>query len=742
MDNKVPFPWLAAYAAGVPARIETPPYRLLGEMAPDLAARRPAARAFTTVMPNGMAASLTFAEVDRTSDAFAAYLRETLRLEPGARVAIQIPNGLAYPVAAFGIFKAGCVLVNVNPLYTAHEMAHVFADAEPSAIVSIDMFADTLAAAMEEAPVPHVILTQAASLFPMPSRRLIGFVQKYVKKQVPYPRFRHAIFSKALALGAASIRAGANVKGYTSQMEPSAIACLQYTGGTTGVSKGAMLTHRNLLMNVAQVVAFRGDDMRESDHVLTALPLYHIFAFNANLLGFFIGAHNILIPSPRPLTNLRKAFETQAITLITGVNTLFNGLLNQPWFCANPPKSLRVSLAGGMALQEPVALRWRKITGTEVTEGYGLTEASPVLTLNPAGREKPGSIGVPLPSTEMKCVDDQGNEVAIGEPGEIIARGPQIMQGYWKQPKETKQVLRDGWLFTGDIGRMDADGYFSIVDRRKDMIVVSGFKVFPNEVEAVLAGLAGVKECAVIGVPDAASGEAVKAFVVRGDPDLDAEAVRDFCRSKLAGYKVPKFVVFCGEDLPKSNVGKNLRKDLRDVILVSGFMVFPNEVEEVLAGLAGVKECAVTGVPDAASGEAVKAFVVRGDPDLDAEAVRDFCRSKLAGYKVPKFVVFCEDLRRSNVGKNLREDLKDVILVSGFIVYPIEVEVVLDGLAGVKECAVIGMPDEETGEAVKAFIVRGDPALDASTVRDFCKSELADHEVPKFIEFREDLEDL
>ena len=561
-DN-VTFPWLAAYAAGVPARIETPPYGLLGEIAQDLAARRPAARAFTTIMPNGMAASLTFAEVDRYSDAFAAYLRETLRLAPGARVAIQIPNGLAYPVAAFGIFKAGCVLVNVNPLYTAHEMAHVFADAEPAAIVAIDMFADKLAEALKQAPVPHVVLTEAASLFPIASRRLIGFVQKYVKKQVPYPPFRHATFRKTLAVGAASIRAGAKVKGYTSEMKPSAIACLQYTGGTTGVSKGAMLTHRNLIMNVAQFIGFWGNGMRESDHLLTVLPLYHIFAFTVNFLGFFIhGAHNILIPSPRPLTNLRKAFEKEAITVITGVNTLFNGLLNQPWFCANPPKSLRVSAAGGMAVQEAVARRWQKATGTPIIEGYGLSEASPVLSCNPVGRAKLGSIGVPLPSTEMKCVDDQGNEAAIGEPGEIIARGPQVMQGYWKQPEETKQVLRDGWLYTGDIGKMDAEGYFTIVDRRKDMIDVSGFKVFPNEVEAVLAGLAGVKECAVIGVPDAASGEAVKAFVVRDDPALDAAAIRNFCRRELANYKVPKFVEF-RDDLPKSNVGKILRKDLR-----------------------------------------------------------------------------------------------------------------------------------------------------------------------------------
>jgi long-chain acyl-CoA synthetase len=382
-------------------------------------------------------------------------------------------------------------------------------------------------------------------------------------KQVPRPRFRHSALSKALALGAASIRAGADVKGYTRDLEPSAIACLQYTGGTTGVSKGAMLTHRNLIMNLAQFLSFRSDDMRENDRVLAALPLYHIFAFTVNLLGFFVrGAHNILIPSPKPLTNLRKAFETQDITFITGVNTLFNGLLNEPWFCANPPKSLRVSIAGGMALQEAVAARWRKITGTEVAEGYGLTEASPVLTINPAGRAKLGSIGVPLPSTEMKCVDEQGNEAAIGEAGEIIARGPQIMPGYWRQPGETRNALRNGWLFTGDIGKMDAEGYFTIVDRRKDMILVSGFNVYPNEIEAELAGLAGVTECAVIGVPDASSGEAVMACIVRGGPGLDAAAVRDFCRRKLANYKVPKLVAFC-DDLPKSPVGKILRKELR-----------------------------------------------------------------------------------------------------------------------------------------------------------------------------------
>lgn len=573
MDQEIPdgrempvarFPWLAAYPPGVPETIEAPPYEVLSSIAADLAARKPAAKAFTALMPNGMAASLSFAEVDRYSDDFAAYLRERLRLQTGARVAIQIPNGLAYPVAAFGIFKAGCVLVNVNPLYTAHEMAHLFQDAEPAAIIAVDMFADKLAEALQHAPIPHVILTEAASLFPMASRRLIGFVLKYVKKQVPPARFSHTTLAKALALGAASIRAGAKVRDYTRGVQASDIACLQYTGGTTGVSKGAMLTHRNLIMNVAQFLSFRGDDMRESDQVLTVLPLYHIFAFTVNFLGFYVrGAHNILIPSPRPLSNLRKAFETMPITFISGVNTLFNGLMNSPWFAKNPPRSLRISVAGGMALQAAVAERWQKITGTPIIEGYGLSEASPVVICNPTGRTKLGSIGVPLPSTEVKCVDDQGVEVAPGVPGELIARGPQIMPGYWKQPGETANVLRKGWLWTGDIATMDAEGYFTIVDRRKDMILVSGFNVYPNEVEEVLSGLQGVQECAVIGVPDSATGEAVKAFIVRGDPGLDTSTVREFCRSELAGYKVPKFIEF-RDELPKSNVGKILRKELRE----------------------------------------------------------------------------------------------------------------------------------------------------------------------------------
>jgi long-chain acyl-CoA synthetase len=557
------FPWLALYPEGVAAEIGPLPHRLLGDLARDLARRRPAEKAFTTIMSNGMAASLSFADVDRLSDDFAAYLRAVLGLEPGARVAIQLPNGLAYPVAAFGIFKAGCVLVNVNPLYTPHETARVLADAEASALVGIDMFADKLAQALAGIRRPHVILTDAAALFPRASRLLIRFTQKYVKKQIPPASLDHVRLDRALAMGAAEIRKGADVAAYTSTIEASAIACLQYTGGTTGVSKGAMLTHRNLLVNAAQFLAFAGPQISAADVILTALPLYHVFAFTVNFLGFFsVGAHDVLVPSPRPLKNLAKAFEKEKITFVTGVNTLFNGLSSEAWFRAAPPTSLRNSVAGGMALQVAVARRWIEVTGTPIAEGYGLTETSPVLTCNPFGAIKLGTIGIPLPSTEVRIVDSAGHEVAKGEPGELVARGPQVMAGYWKQPDETRIAVRDGWLYTGDIATMDDDGFITIVDRRKDMILVSGFNVYPNEVEARLASLPGVAECAVIGVADAATGEAVKAFVVRSDPTLTAAAVRAFCRAELASYKVPKYVGF-RDDLPKSNIGKILRKELR-----------------------------------------------------------------------------------------------------------------------------------------------------------------------------------
>jgi long-chain acyl-CoA synthetase len=348
------------------------------------------------------------------------------------------------------------------------------------------------------------------------------------------------------------------------------LACLQYTGGTTGDSKGAMLTHGNIVMNMAQTMEMVGTNIEKgAETVLTALPLYHIFAFTVNMLGFYsMGARNILIPNPRPLANLRRAFENYKITWTTGVNTLFNGLCNEFWFVENPPKYLKSSCAGGMALQSAVAERWEKVTKTPVIEGYGLTESSPVITFNPFGKARAGTIGIPIPSTDVRCVDETGAEVPLGQPGELAARGPQIMAGYWQKPEETAKTLKDGWLLTGDIGTMDADGYFKIVDRKKDMVLVSGFNVYPNEVEDTIVKHPGVLEAAVIGVPDGAAGEAVKAFIVRRDASLTVAQVRAHCKEHLTAYKVPKHVEF-RDDLPKSNVGKILRKDLRAMELVA-----------------------------------------------------------------------------------------------------------------------------------------------------------------------------
>ncbi|GLS20062.1 long-chain-fatty-acid--CoA ligase [Labrys miyagiensis] len=556
-------PWLASYSGEMKSHVEEVPYRLLGDIAVERARQTPNKVAFTCVMPNGMQGSLSFREVDRLSDQFAAYLHAELRLPPGSRVAIQAPNGLSYPVVAFGVFKAGCTLVNINPLYQAEEAAAVFADASISALVVIDMFADRAAKSFAAVPVKTVILVSAAEFFPAFPRTLIGLVQKHVRKEIPAAGFPHIRLPQALALGRAKMARGLKVSDITETMQPSAIACLQYTGGTTGVSKGAMLTHTNLIMNVLQVLYFAGSKISQADTILTALPLYHIFAFMVNFLTFTArSAHVVLVPNPRPLTNLKKVFEKYPISFITGVNTLFNGLLNEAWFTTMPHPHLKICIAGGMALQEAVAARWQKIVGVPLGEGYGLTETSPVVCFNPLGSGHNGSIGIPIPDTDVTCVDDDFNEVPPGTPGELAVRGPQVMTGYWRRPDETAKVMRGEWILTGDIATMDETGYFRIVDRRKDMILVSGFNVFPNEVEDVLVKMPGVKEAAVVGVPDGAAGEAPKAFIVRTDATLTAEAVRAYCRQHLTGYKVPKFVEF-REDLPKSNVGKILRKDLR-----------------------------------------------------------------------------------------------------------------------------------------------------------------------------------
>lgn len=521
--------------------------------------------AFTLFLPNGTTGTITYGEVDRLSDQFAVYLREVAGFQPGDRIALQMPNCLAYPVAVFGCLKAGLVMVNTNPLYTANEMVHQFTDSGSVGLIAIDVFATKVAEVLQTTPMRTVVLVSVPDLLPPVERFVVRAVQKYVRKMIPPVTFAHVPFPAALRQGAARMAAGAEVRRYTDALTHDSIAALQYTGGTTGVSKGAILTHRNLLANVAASLEMWKPYLTYGEEVmLTALPLYHIFAFTANLMIFFgAGGRNVLIPSPRPISNMRLAMEREPITWFTGINTLFNALMNEPWFQAKRDWHLKGTVAGGMALSEAVGRRWEELTGTPIYQGYGLTETSPVVTLNPFHRAKMTSIGVPIPGTDVRIVDDQGNDLPPGQAGELLVRGPQVMAGYWQRPEETARTIQDGWLRTGDIAVMDEEGYLQIVDRKKDMILVSGFNVYPNEVEAVLAQHPGIAEVAVLGAPDPVAGEAVVAFVVRRDPSLTADAVRAFARASLTNYKVPKTVVF-RDELPKSNVGKVLRKDLKD----------------------------------------------------------------------------------------------------------------------------------------------------------------------------------
>ena len=558
-------PWVPHYSPGSQAEIGELAYRHIPDMVRQQSAKHAQKTAFTQVMPNGMAGSLTYAQIDRMSDEFAAYLRGKLALDAGDRVAIQMPNSLSYPIVLFGVLKAGCVAVSTNPLYTPPEMVHQFNDSGARVLVISDLFADRLPAVLPKTRVENVVTVRITEWFPPVPAFIIRTVLKYVKKQLPSITVPHTPLQEALKAGRERMAAGVDVMSYMDGVELDSVANLQYTGGTTGVSKGAMLSHRNLLGNVAQMLAMNTALLKEGkESILTALPLYHIFAFTVNLLLFYqIGGHNVLIPSPRPPKNLQKAFEKYPVTWFSGVNTLFNALANEEWFQQNPPKSLKLSVAGGMALHGSVARRWKEVVGTPVVEGYGLTEAAPVVSFNPVDRVKDGTIGIPFPSTDVRLVDEAGNPVtALDTPGELICKGPQVMLGYWKRPEETAKVLQDGWLFTGDVAQMDSEGYFKIVDRKKDMILVSGFNVYPNEVEDCIANHPGVREVAVIGVPDEHSGEAVKAFVVKKDEGLTQESVIKHCRESLAGYKVPRSVEF-RDDLPKSPIGKIIRRELR-----------------------------------------------------------------------------------------------------------------------------------------------------------------------------------
>ncbi len=550
----VPVPnWFASYPAGVPKSIDPDAYPSLSAML-IAACRQHAERpAFEC-----LSAQMSYAEWERDSRDFAAFLVEEANCRPGDRVAIMLPNMLAYPVTFLGTLRAGLIVVNVNPLYTPRELQQQLADSGAEIIVIMENFARKLQDVIAATKIRHVVVARLGDFVPMLKRWAFNFANSYLGRGVPAWQFeKFTMLQDACNRPPSERYQDAPLKG-------SDVALLQYTGGTTGVAKGAMLTHRNLIANTLQCLAWTGPDVNvENERVLTPLPLYHIFSLTANLLGFAVlGGLNFLITDPRDLHRLIRTMRAAKITWMSGVNTLFNALINTPEFAELDFSALRVAVGGGAAVQTEVASRWREITGSPLVEGYGLTEASPVVCINPFHDPKIGTVGLPLPSTEVTIRDDAGKVLAVGEEGEVWVRGPQVMKGYWQQPDETAQVLTaDGWLKTGDIGAFDANGFLRLLDRKKDMINVSGFKVFPNEVEDVAMLDPGVLEAAVIGVPDLRTGQAVKLFVVKRDPALTKVELGKFLHDRLAGYKRPTTIEF-RDDLPKSNIGKILRKEL------------------------------------------------------------------------------------------------------------------------------------------------------------------------------------
>lgn len=524
--------------------------------------------AFSCILPNGAYATLAFQDIGRQSDALAFYLREGLGLAPGDVVAIQSPNCLAYPVAAYAAMKAGLTLTGINPLYTAGEANHQLRDSGARALFVIDLFGDRLDEALSGTDVEHVIRLSVVDFFPAHKRALIHAVMKYARKQIPPMRRPSVALADALRRGAA-LQRGRSVLELTKDRSLDDVAIFQYTSGTTGRSKGAELTERNLLVNITQQDRYTGPKVREEDvenpTSLLVLPLYHVYALAIGAMNSMrMGAHLVLPPSPRPISNLRPAFEKFEITMLPGINTLFSELLKQDWFVQNPPRSLRWCFSGAAPLSPAVRQKWREVTGVRIFEGYGLTEGTCTVTSSPLDHtDKEGTVGKPLPGTEIRILDDEGNPLPAGQPGEVVIRGPQVMRGYRGRPDATADTIRDGWLHTGDIGILDEDGYLSIVDRKKDMLIVSGFNVYPAEIESVLTGHPGVQEAAVVGVPDERHGEAAWAYVVRRNPDLTSDALAAHCAGALTNYKRPRRFVFVDE-LPKSPVGKILRRDLRD----------------------------------------------------------------------------------------------------------------------------------------------------------------------------------
>jgi long-chain acyl-CoA synthetase len=548
--------WLKSYSPGVPEEVPTPPYGSIRELFEQTFEKYPDRPAYTN-----MGATLTYRQLDELSMQLACYLQNTLGLVRGERVAIMLPNLLQYPVAMCGIFRAGLVVVNVNPLYTARELQHQLSDSGTKCIIILENFAHVLEKIIGETSVSQVVTTGVGDLLSWPKGVVTNMVIRHIKKSVPkYTLPGHLAFSAAL-------KSGADHSLRPVELGFADIAFLQYTGGTTGVSKGAMLSHRNMVYNVAQTVLWQQEAYKEFDSIvaITALPLYHIFSLQGNCLTVMQqGGLNVLITNPRDFKGFVKDIAKHRFNLFTGVNTLFASLLHTPGFADIDFSSLRISVGGGMAVQPAVAKEWEAVTGNSILQGYGLTETSPVAIVCPTDSKFTGTIGLPVPSTDVMICDDDGNELAVGEVGEICIKGPQVMEGYWHRADETEKVmLPGGWLRTGDVGRFDDEGFVYIEDRKKDMIIVSGFNVYPNEIENIVVEMEGVLEAAAIGVPDESSGEAVKLFAVRKNPDVTEQDVLDYCRANLTNYKRPKQVEF-RDELPKTNVGKILRRVLRD----------------------------------------------------------------------------------------------------------------------------------------------------------------------------------
>jgi len=546
--------WLKSYPAGVPAEIDVNQYASVREVLEESCAKYGSRRAYSC-----MGKAITFTELDDLSATFGAFL-QARGLAKGARVALMMPNVLQYPICLFGTLRAGCTVVNTNPLYTARELEHQLTDSGAEVIVVVENFAHTLAEVLGKTKIKHVVVTSIGEMLGLKGL-LVDLVLRRVKKLVLPWRIDGAMSLKS------ALAEGRRRKLDTVAIGHDDIAFLQYTGGTTGVAKGAMLQHRNIIANLLQAGAWVRPFLGEQAHVvITPLPLYHIFSLTANCLTFMtLGGENVLITNPRDIPGFVKELGRHRFTGITGVNTLFNALLNNADFHKLDFSPLQMTLGGGMAVQQAVAERWQEVTGKPLIEAYGLTETSPAVTINPLDlQEYNGSIGLPVPSTDIELRDDGGHAVPLGKPGEIWVKGPQVMAGYWHRPDETAKVIDDrGWLATGDIGVMDERGFVRIVDRKKDMILVSGFNVYPNEIEAVVAMHSGVLECAAIGAPDEKSGEAVHLFVVKKDSSLTAAALLEHCRAHLTGYKCPREVEF-RDELPKSNVGKILRRELRE----------------------------------------------------------------------------------------------------------------------------------------------------------------------------------